>query len=986
MLFDECDRILLKSFHETAKGSQLNADELLFNSHMHPRGIKELVNTKELRVANSLMYLLNSLESDKVDDRLSALHSLRDEVFFSAESSMNKNTARVLLAVMKDLVRETNDEKRQLELSHDFHSIMTGKPSIVRKFLRQYNLLEMPEEWNQITFDHHVHDSHTKGRKSPTHLIMDAWIKGIRNLTVIYYDLVPPEAAKELLTAAKYMRIKVRIGVEFMTRFRNGPVNLIWVPRGFSDADDFLNFLNRENVKEYSKKGLQASKYRERKVLSILEVFNSTTLSLLNSDYDLSLSPLKEEELRDFVGIGQLSLLHLSEFIYFSVYPEMEKKIGILQKEYHAAGIQRKREIEEYVRRLDKLTSEYIFEHYLKELESDKSLFSSDAELPEIMRCSPPELIKFLGSLHSGYRITLNLTGLTAEDVLELLYICNGRIHNIEIYNYKDFAKGRMSNISEIRELEHCINEQNATKLKRIIQGMIRRLESEDAADADNRVSQFRKILLDINQLFTAYRDRPLHDRWGSDSTGRSNQLFGMGFAIKETLPKKAQKEVELSSKTLPRTIPVFIKTTYQKVYHFRSQKTHASRLPLRFILKKIRTEWIPQEYSSDEGTYNNVIALGGRTPQRKNGFTLESDEKHRRSLRYGWKYLNTSTKNILKILFGFIPAFLTFSLTKDWWVLAYLGAPIWFSITCSRNILQSVIGGDSLHRSPLLRWTHYINWSRIADSLLYTGFSVPLLDYVVKHLILDVGFSINTTTNSFALYAIMSLVNGIYISTHNMVRGLPRTAIIGNFFRSILSIPIALLFNSVIATILSINGVIGIDLILQKWAAVISKAASDLVAGFIEGIGDRKKNIHLREQDYKRKVEQMYSTYSMIELMYLEEDLLELLKNPEDIVQDIEEKSPNLLRIFLYDALDFFYFWMYQPYARTVLRRYIKRMSQEERTAFLRYQNVLKSRRHISNLFIEGIVGEHFEKPLALYLSRSQFYLSTIAALCKAP
>ena len=33
------------------------------------------------------------------------------------------------------------------------------------------------EDWNQIAFDDHVHDVNTKGRKSSTHLIMDAWIK-----------------------------------------------------------------------------------------------------------------------------------------------------------------------------------------------------------------------------------------------------------------------------------------------------------------------------------------------------------------------------------------------------------------------------------------------------------------------------------------------------------------------------------------------------------------------------------------------------------------------------------------------------------------------------------------------------------------------------------------------------------------------------------------------------------------------------------------
>ena len=66
-------------------------------------------------------------------------------------------------------------------------------------------------------------------------------------------------------------------------------------------------------------------------------------------------------------------------------------------------------------------------------------------------------------------------------------------------------------------------------------------------------------------------------------------------------------------------------------------------------------------------------------------------------------------------------PAFLTFALTKDWWVLAYLGAFIWFGITGLRNILQSVLGGGGFRRSRLLNWNDYISWTRITDSLLFT-------------------------------------------------------------------------------------------------------------------------------------------------------------------------------------------------------------------------------------------------------------------------
>ena len=107
------------------------------------------------------------------------------------------------------------------------------------------------------------------------------------------------------------------------------------------------------------------------------------------------------------------------------------------------------------------------------------------------------------------------------------------------------------------------------------------------------------------------------------------------------------------------------------------------------------------------------------------------------------------------------------------------------------------MLGGGGLRRSPLLRWNAYVSWDRIADSLLFTGFSVPLLDFLAKTVILDNVFNINTTTQPVALYTFMALTNGVYLSSHNAFRGLPRGAVVGNFFRSILSIPIAILFNS---------------------------------------------------------------------------------------------------------------------------------------------------------------------------------------------
>ena len=58
-----------------------------------------------MRIARAVIILLESLEARGPQERLQALRRLHDEVLYSALSSLQKNTARVLIQIMKDLVR-----------------------------------------------------------------------------------------------------------------------------------------------------------------------------------------------------------------------------------------------------------------------------------------------------------------------------------------------------------------------------------------------------------------------------------------------------------------------------------------------------------------------------------------------------------------------------------------------------------------------------------------------------------------------------------------------------------------------------------------------------------------------------------------------------------------------------------------------------------------------------------------------------------------
>ena len=348
----------------------------------------------------------------------------------------------------------------------------------------------------------------------------------------------------------------------------------------------------------------------------------------------------------------------------------------------------------------------------------------------------------------------------------------------------------------------------------------------------------------------------------------------------------------------------------------------------------------------------------------------------------FPWKRLPSGLKNWIKVILGLIPAFATFYLTKDWWLLAYGGAFIWFGITGLRNILQSVLGGGGIRRAPLLRWNDYVSWERLTDSLLFTGFSVPLLDYLVKTLVLEKACGVTVVTHPVVLYSVMAVVNGLYISTHNAFRGLQPGAVIGNFFRTIVSIPLALIFNLAIGASLAAFAVPGIDLILQRWAAIISKAASDCVAGVIEGLSDRYENIRIRLRDYRGKLTQMFEAYTHMEIVFPEADVLEMLASPEGFISAIRREAKDMEKIFIINALDLLYFWMYQPRARSVLRRIVMEMTPEERQIFVRMQAVLERNREISQLFVDGVVGRNFARALSFYLDRAEGYLGILKAM----
>lgn len=1023
LFFDRQDYQLLHMINETIEhGTSADMEHQVFDANLHPHGILELTTTHEFRIAHAVVNLLGNLRTGKVEDRLVALRTLRDEVLHSARTSFRYNTGRVLIQIMKEIVRARGDEHAQLKLVRDFRSAASGNPRLVRFFLRRHHLLEMPEEWNQLTMDHHIHDANTKGRKNPTHLMMDAWVKGIRYLTVVYYNYVEPAAARELLEAASIMGLSVRIGLEFRAPFRGRFISFVWAPRGFSDYQTFLAFLDEQPMQELMYEGQKVSAWIRRHVFATLNAWNVRHRPALAAELGLELPELEEDAFMGFVSTGRPSFVHLAEFIHASLLPLLRDKVRELQAEAAGIGSSSQRDqasrgeqgnpegeagangadrvahINELVRRMDSLTPEVIMDTWLKPARNpdlpSPNVPDSSPEAPKLLRLPPQVLMDWLANVRSGYRITLQLADLTPEDVMELLWDCEGRITHLEMFNLKEWQDNRLCNLEAINALQIALNEGSALHLKHMLRTMTRSLGEGEEGAGESRQEKFRIILHNIAKLQAPYKINPLGSRIGTDSTSHSSMRYGMGLAIPESLPPRARHMACRRKGFHPLFLPVELKVALRETFTLPARPTSLVKRigpAVRklwgfrtFGLKRVR-EWLVDSSAIRTGEESNVITMGGPSGAQSNGLLAESAGRFGRGRGLGVRYLNTRLSNVLKVLIGFIPAMLVFACTQDWWVLAWLGAPIWFAITGMRNVAQAVLGGGGVRRSSLLHWRNFIDWTRISDSLMYTGLSVVLLEWIIRDLLLARGMGLTTNNSPLLVFSIIAFANSLYIAGHNIFRGFPKEAIVGNIFRSVLAIPTSLVYNEILLGFFLFLDLPSPMLLLDQSAAITSKGASDTVAGLIEGFADARNNRRLRYWDYKTKLARFFDNYAKLELRFSDVDILALLSRPRDFARLTAREAHPLYISNIINLLDLMYFWMYQPYARQTFLSLLRTMTREERIILARSQLMLGRVREVSQLFVDGLIGPSFARALAFYLDNHEEYIGTMTRVCAA-
>ncbi len=314
----------VRSLVETLNREIAMPHQITFRPVSHPAGFTRIITKRRLTIAEAYVKLVSLSSSDNYEERLEALRVLMHNVKRAKNLSMPLNTARVQIALMKECVKQVDDRRRQHELMGEFSRASYGQASVIRRLLRELNLIEVPETGQALKdsglgWDDHVHDSLTEGRKSPSQLVLDAFIKGISRITVAYYDLAEVETYEEVLRAGEILGVEVKIGIEFSVGKAYERMHFMYVPPQDGSFKSLVGFFedNAEKLSTFIEGLHYNAEKRKELVASLLEDFNRSGLVQFNEGYQdqpiLTLQPLSWSSVEKVTNLGQASRIHLGQ-------------------------------------------------------------------------------------------------------------------------------------------------------------------------------------------------------------------------------------------------------------------------------------------------------------------------------------------------------------------------------------------------------------------------------------------------------------------------------------------------------------------------------------------------------------------------------------------------------------------------------------------------------------------------------------------------
>jgi len=793
----------------------------IFSPHFvsHPGGFVREFYKRRIGIAESYVTISRQLDTGDHEKRLNALGTLVELSFHSKTMSLPVNTARVQIELMKEAVKNQGNKRKMMECLADFAVASFGQESVIRKFLKERRLIQVPETGKPLKelslgWDCHVHDNLSEGRKTPSQVVVDAFIKGLSKITVVYYDISNREIVTEAMEAGAILGIDVNIGIEFSTGPRYKRKHFMFIPPA-STPEEFYKFfeVNSSNL-TYFLDGLEENRKRRNETTKeIVEHFNRVDLKKINDGYERDLvcamEPLSLEDLQEIVIGGHYTRIHLGQLVFVRYREVLRKRVLSLKLQYEVSnklfeqGRLTEWELnslkEKYFslrRYYQRLTPDDIMSEFIegKSIIDYDSAFESESSILPALKKSGGKIV-YIHPLADGLE--------TAISTL----VCNHEyIDEVELINMYDSVKRTPG---EIISLANAVAVFNAGKKDEILEIF-----------KDKEISCPDEKMLD--KVIEHYRKNPLIPVAGSDSTGREPHIPGMGFIRESDIPRASKKWFIKSHYKLPVPVGRLIASGGRKV----------------------------PESEKDSEKYS--IYSMGKSAQFQLNLVGDEENLEKIGLLRFWRYLNPFLKKLLRVIVAMVPATLQ---------IGPVYMAIWLGITFIRNVFVDLISASG---TKVSEWhSKDINFDFVTQSVFWTGFSVPILASV-KH-----GFDLAWPLEhegplfEWCKFFFICFTNGLYISTHNRLRGFETAIIRANFFRSVLAWPFASVFAP-------LGNFLMIPSIVQ------AKIWSDVVAGVIEGTGKFRQRLKLRKRDLQEILPKLESSkkeerfIAMLDILYI--------------------------------------------------------------------------------------------------------------------
>lgn len=776
----------------------------------HPAGFSNLIWKRRLTIAEAYVRILAHQASQSYVDRIESLQTMMHYMAYSDHSPMPINMARVQIALMKNAVKMRGDREAQLKIMSDFMWASCGKERAIRQLLKELDMIEVSEHVEEearyeqiLAWDDHLHDSMTEGRKSPTQLVLDAFIKGISRISISYYDLSDKKKLEEVFLAAHILHIRVQVAIGFSVGEKGERRRYLFIPPECWSFDSFCEFIDRTGSQlRVLYDGLEENARRRHEMIyALVEHFNQHVLPEFNAGYEgqppLMLESLSRERVEEIAQQRQVNRIHLGLIVYELMNEVCHKRVLYLKSRCalpNATDEDRER-LKKATRAYEELTPSVCASKYIAKRDQIDyaSTFATEADILPVLAGT--------GAYVAYIRVQSHGVGRAMDVVMDSWRW----LTDIEVYNLVDVQKRGVAPYVALAEWLGAIERGD--------------LEAAMASAAANGATPRPRS--DYEAVSSAWQVKPIYARCASDSVGWSATIPGMGFFPESLMDTEGFKRIRGEDhEKLPEPVSNLL----------RAHRLQDSNKTGVYLLSSMK-------FGGEWGAGERVL------PKQQNIF-----------LRF-WRYLNINARCLILMAIGAVPAYLCLGIEFT---------ILWFVLTASRNAIVDLISSAGI--GPKHWKFKSIDKSNLCTSLFFTGFSVPIMS--AAKLGFDslwtgpLGYEASGFWFTFIKFWVIALANGLYLATHNTLRGFDKAAVRGNFFRSILSWPLAAGL-SVFLTPLGVPDV------------VQAKLASEVVAGCIEGTVKFRRHIAQTRQallEIYRQVSSSNATNAMmarVDVMY---------------------------------------------------------------------------------------------------------------------